>query len=42
MVPALTALLADAAGEGLGDLGPVFGTELQDNSCQMFIFFFRP
>ena len=40
MVPALTALLADAAGEGPGHLGPVFGTVLQHNSRELFIFFF--
>ena len=42
MVPALAALLADAAGEGLGDLRPVFGTELKNDSSQLFIFLFRP
>ena len=42
VVPALTALFADAAGEGLGHLGPVFGSELQHNSRQQFIFVFRP
>ena len=41
-MPALAALLADAAREGLGDLRPVFGTEFQNDSSQLFIFLFRP
>ena len=40
MVPALAALLADAAREGLGNLRPVFGTELKNYCCQLIIFLF--
>ena len=42
MMPALTALLANAPWQCNGNLGPVFGSVLSYELCQEFVFLFGP
>ena len=42
VVPPLTALLSDASGEALGDLGPVFGPLRDDNTGQDLVLLLGP
>lgn len=42
VVPSLTTLLADTAGKALGDIGPIFGALLGDNSGQDLVLVLGP